>query len=195
MTTEPDLDTLIIKNMEDLDATAKRIDALAEEIWGEVFSHLQTWAKDRKWLVAEDTKELWVTPPDWCQGEVYSAWFLLEWGPGDTGKRKEGEPYFELSRFAGIGIGKLCLWLDFDEVDRSAWKPLFREAFSQRKAGGFSFDEVDGFYLDCTPSAGSLALAVAEDDYAAAFEHLNRALEAALANWPLFDKLLKKARA
>ena len=41
----------------------------------------------------------------------------------------------------------------------------------------------------------SLAAAVADDDFAAAFEPLTRALDAAHAAWPIFDQLLKKARA
>jgi hypothetical protein len=196
MTTEPELDKLIIDNIADLDATAKRIDALVGEFWGEVSGHLQSWAKENGWLASQDPDDPWVAPPEWFQGDDdYFAWFSVSWGPGDSGDAKEGEAYFDLSRFAGVGGGKLCVWLGFDGVKRSVWKPLFREAASQSKAGGFSFDEVDGLYLDCTPPPGSLVTAVAEDDYAAAFEPLNRALDAAHANWPLFDKLLKRARA
>jgi len=195
MTAEPELDKLIIQNLEDLDATAKRIDALTEEIRREVFDLLQSWAKDRDWLVSEDPDDPWVAPHDWYQDDDYFAWFQVDWGPGDTGQGMEGEAYFDLSRLAGVGGAKLCVWLWFEGVKAPVWKSIFRQATDQAKAGGFSYDDKDGFYIDCTPSPASLAAAVADDDFAAAFEPLTRALDAAHAAWPIFDQLLKKARA
>lgn len=195
VTTEPELDKLIIQNMEDLDATAKRIDALVREIWREVETHVETWAKARRWLTSMDWDDPWIAPPQWKQDDRWMASFKIGWGPGDAEETKEGIPYFHLSRLAGVGGGRFCLWLHFIEVKRSAWKPVFRDAASHLKAGGFLFDDAEGFYFDCTFSARSLAEAVAEDDYEVAFEPLNRALEAAHASWPLFDKMLKKARA
>lgn len=195
MTTEPELDKLIIENIADLDAAAKRADVLVAEIWMEVIERLQSWATDQGWWASQDPADPSVAPPDWVDGDQFFAWFNVDWGPRDTGVGEEGQAYFDLSRFAGVGEGKLCLWLNFDEVKRSAWKPLFRDAAGKAEVGSFSFDSTDGFYIDCTPPAGALSMAVAEEDFVAAFEPLTRALDAAHEHWRFFDSLLRKARA
>lgn len=197
MSKDPELDRLILEHLGDLDATAKHIEVVEVRVWAEIAERVEQWAAGKGWIGSYDVDDdIWVAPIEWQQGDDDPlAWFAIGYGPGDRGNGVEGEAYFGLSRLAGVGEGRLCLWLGFEGVNRSVWRRVFRLAVEQDNTGGFVFDERDGLFVDCTPPAGLLADAVAEGQFDLAFAPLDGALEAAHAGWRVLDRLLKEARA
>jgi hypothetical protein len=196
MNKDPELDLLIISNLADLDATARQIEAIEQRVWTQIAERMEQWAERKGWLGSYETdSDIWIAPNEWKQSDDDQlGWFAMGFGPGDSGNGLEGETYFHLARLAGVGGGRLCIWLGFDGIKRSAWRRAFRSAAEKGDTAGFAFDENDGLYFDCTPPTGSLAEAVAEDDFDIAFALLDRALDTAHAGRLTFERLLKEAR-
>lgn len=189
------LDQLIVTNLVDLDASAKRIAEIEKRVWRDIGDRVSTWAAAKGWRHDCEGDEVWVAPRDWFEGDEPFAWFSLDWGPDDDGEGEGDEPYFDLSRLAGAAGGRLCLWLEHAGVGGRSWKAAATPQIDAIKAAGFALTDKLNAYADCTPATAAIADGLADDNLDAALAPITVALDQAFAVWPLFDAILKTARA
>ncbi|SFS85079.1 hypothetical protein [Brevundimonas viscosa] len=190
-----ELDRLIVQNLEDLDAVVHRTHAIEKVIWKHIGDAGRGWAHQHGWRAspAEDEDECWVAPPAW-QARGRDFWFEVHWGPGDEDTGAPGEPWFSLCRLAGVGGGRLCLWLRWNGLRPGDWKAAAVPRMDEIRDAGFRLS--DGRlvpYLDCTPQPGAVAQGLAEGDLSVAYAHLRDAFDAAARAVATFDPILKKA--
>lgn len=189
-----ELDSLLINSLLDLDDAAKRIDSLGDQIWEQICDLIRAWAFDRLWKVEETRDGIRLGPPAWFPRDGATAWFYVDFGPDDSDQGGAGERYFYLSRYVGVGGGKLCIWLNQKVVSLKVWKTLAKTYAERMAPLGFSLSDDGSFYTDCTLNARDVASALAEHRLEAAMlpvqEALNRVAEAST----LFIEMLEGAK-
>lgn len=188
-----ELDRLIIENLEDLDAVAHRIDIIENLIWKHLGDTGRRWAVEQGWRSSLPDEELWVAPRHW-QARGRDVWFELGWGPDDEGSGDQGSLRFDLARLAGVGRGRLCLWLDWRGPGIGPWKTAAGARLNDFRNAGFHLS--DGRlvpYMDCTPNPALVAQGLIDGDLSQAYAPVLQALDAAAAAVPTLDLILKKA--
>jgi hypothetical protein len=188
------LDRMIIENLEDLDAVVHRVHAIEEVIKKHLAEESRRWAAKRGWrFSALEDDEIWVAPPEW-QARGRDIWFELGWGPDDNDTGEPGELWFDLCRWAGVGRGRLCLWLDWRGAGIPAWKATAGAHLDEMKQAGLLV--TDGRlipYVDCTPDSTLVAKGLVEGDLSEAYAPFRKALATAAAAVPILDPIMKKA--
>lgn len=122
-----ELDTLILRNLRDLDATAQRIVQLDAVVWKEVDRLVETWAKTNGWVGRFDveSKGLWIAPPRWAKlsrdPEEVEFFFIFD--------RIEDLPstYFDLADLCAIGGTHYGFRLGQSRYGQVEWKKIVRE--------------------------------------------------------------------
>lgn len=188
-----ELDALIVRNLDDLDAIGQRIEHIEAALWAALGELVKDWAKGSGWRADAEDDDVWLAPPGWQQ-RGRDEFFVLGWGPGDTGEGGLGEPWFDLTRLTGAGRGRLCLWLRWNEFNDPAWTGVAKGQIDVLKTAGFTLTDKKLLpYIDCTPLAGAVAHGLADGDLRTAYAGVTRALDVARAAIPVLDPLLKKA--
>ncbi|MER8784360.1 hypothetical protein [Mesorhizobium sp. M0244] len=194
MTDNAELDGLIVENLLDLDAAAKRIEVIGENIWESIIEHLDDWAKKQGWKGAFERDNPWTAPQEWFLEGQPEAWFYPDKGPDDTGEGIGQEPYFWLSRYLGVAGGQLCLWFGQDSTGTRKWKPLAKDHARVLAETDFHLSDSGNFYTVCNLDSKAVAAAIADGRLEEAMTPLLEALERADKAKTLFSTLLAKAR-
>ncbi len=192
---DAELDMFIVENLADLDATAKRIYGVERRVWGDLADALSSAAKKSGWIGDFDhDDDIVMLPKDWISRGERQAWFDVSWGPDDTGDGVGNEPWFELSRYCGVGGGRLCIWLNWKGVSAKAWKPLVRSAATELQAMGFELDRRATPYTDCTLDLATVARGLEDNNLDEALNAARDGFERTVKASVLLGKLLQKAR-
>lgn len=187
------LDSLIVQNLEDLDAVAHRVEAIEKVIWKHLRETVAGWAEARGWWHEVDEDDVSIAPRAW-KARGRDCHFELGWQPGDTGTGAPGETWFDLCRLVGAGGGRLCLILSWTGFGDPAWKRAATSRVQELTDAGFRLS--DGKltpFVDCTPASGAVAQGLIDGDLTAAYAPVLEGLVVAHAAVPLLDPILKKA--
>ncbi|MCX5580792.1 hypothetical protein [Kaistia terrae] len=193
MTDTSELDKLIVENLLDLDQAAKRVDALGDQIWKQIYETFENWAMGRGWRGSSDEDDPWVAPKNWVADKEREAWFYPDNGPDDTGEGVGQEPYHALSRYVGVAGGQLCLWFG-QKTGARKWKPLAREHAQIMVTHGFHLSDAGNFYTVCSLDARTVAAALADQQLETAMAPIEAALQRAANAEAEFTKLLAKVK-
>lgn len=203
-----DLDALIVQNLRDLDAAAKRL-------WFDVQPHIaktintiaSNWAKKNKWIGAYDwweeehgEGELWVAPPQWKLKDDKLA-FYLDCGPDDEYGDSENpsEDFFWLTRLCNAGTGLVCIrWYSFQGLNakKPDWKKFVKSYIAKIKNVGFSYEDKTALFSSAPIiiSSDQLAKAIVDDTLEQALGPLRTALDNLIRAEPVFDDMIREAR-
>jgi len=113
MSTEK-LDALIVRNLGDLDAAAKRLAyGIERAVWKAIDDIVENWRARNGWLGASEATAdgpIWLAAPEWQQADSEAdddvlGYFALEVGPKDEEDSETGLDYFALTRLCRAGNG------------------------------------------------------------------------------------------
>lgn len=182
-----ELDRLIIENLADLDAAAKRIEEIGSRIEAHLTEHVGQCAVARGWQHGNEDGLLWIAPPLWAHEGSADTFFSFGWGPNDTGEGSGHEAYFDLSRYCGAAGAQFCLWFE-SGMKLRAWKLLVPKI---EEVPGFLLSDDPYYYTPCTLDPKLVALGLEDDDLTTAFGPVTRVLELAFQAEPKLTRLLK----
>ena len=194
-----ELDSLIVRNLGDIDKTAQRLEIVQERVFGALDGMAKGWALDAQWDGVFDLyrTELWVAAFEWrsdAERDAWYAWFNFEQGVGDTAKQARGEDYFWLTRLCGAGQGCCGFRLhQQDLVSKPEWKKLVRVEAVQFQKLGFIIDEKGSPFMEVVIDAKILAAGLEEDDLENASAPFTAALKRLEAAKTLVNSLLTRA--
>lgn len=191
-----ELNSLIVRNIEDLDATAKQIDHIEDQIWKLIKDETERWLRASGWKIGPDTSEIWFGHPDWVQedGTTFKGWFYFDKGPDDTDSGGPGEPRFWLSRYLGRAGGEFCLWFGQDVAKGKAWKAIVRTFADELTDAGARISDAGNIFVPCSLSPTAVADGYSNGDFKDALEPITSALALAEALSPVLQRALDKAR-
>ncbi|MBY3211486.1 hypothetical protein [Rhizobium laguerreae] len=191
-----ELNTLIIRNIEDLDVAAKHIAEIEDQIWKLITDEAERWLRARGWNIGPDASEIWFGRPDWVQedGATFIGWFYFDKGPDDTNSSAPGEPHFWLSRYLGRAGGELCLWFGQDVAKGKAWRTVVRTFADELTKAGARISDAGNIFIPCSLSATAVAEGYSNNDFKEALAPITSALDLAEALSPVLQLALDKAR-
>ncbi|MCZ4093542.1 hypothetical protein [Sinorhizobium psoraleae] len=190
-----ELDSLIVKNIADLDATAKQISLIETRVWNALAEEVEAWAKDHEWLGEFDEDQIWLAPSPWQQddSETCAGSFYFGSGPDDTESEAPGEPYFWLSRYLGQAGGDLCLWFDQKVAKPKVWRPVARSFADELARGGVYMSDACNFFIRCSLDPLIVAEGLLNDDLSDAVAPIRSALDIVSSLLPTFQQALDRA--
>lgn len=187
----PDLDRLIVENIADLDASARRIEAMAERVWEAQAETLKAWCTEKGWLGDLDpTEDLSVWPSYWAVDGKPQAFFRLGYGENDDDLAHQ----FDLTRLVGAAGGRVCLWLEYAGL-RNPWKATVRPRAEALQEHDFLMTPYANFYTDCTPTVAEMADGFEQGDFSAPMSRVRRALDRAKAAESTVTEILRALEA
>jgi hypothetical protein len=191
------LDSLIVRNLADLDATAKRVEVIGERVFNALGHHIEAWAEQADWVGEFDGNEdIWCAPMAWrnAPGDEPAGCFCLELRSPDTGEQLPGEDYFLLTRLVGVGAGGYGFCFNQNVLpSKREWKPIVRAKAADLQKHGFAVDQNGYPFMDFTIDPELLATAMEDNDYFDAFEPITEALDRLKSAIPTLHSLLMKA--
>ena len=197
-----ELDALVIRNLDNLDAAAHRLFHEIEPRVRKVINEItEKWAKANNWSGEFDwwEKELWIAPTNWQTDDGWLGRFFLDGGPEEEFKDLPEEDVFWLTRLCQKGRGVLGFrWHHSDGLGatNSKWKRFIRnQAACVGAIGkkGFVPEDSGLFFTEIKVDASKLADAVQEGNFESALQPLQAALDKLGATKSQFDTLLKRA--
>ena len=175
---------------------------MEEEIQAVVHSEVdrafKDWAEARGWGSGgdgeEDFEELWTAPPQWhVEGEEWSGWFQL-------GRRESHDSNsYQIADLFGVGQTEFGLRFLVDHGrfgGKSAWNAFSRtlgdlgQCLGKR---GWVHEGKGVFFRPLVLPAALMADAWAEEDWTAAIEPLERALDALADDVETFEAIVARA--
>ena len=197
-----EIDTLIVKHLADIDATAKRLHALESEIFSVIDKKATDWARQADWTGEFDylgKVGLWLAPNDWKTPGINKtdipsrAWFSLTWGAGDSGRPgTQGEDYFCLTRLCGVGSGEIGFRFVFrkDLISWKQWKSHLGSVTGLVEKTAFLPDSENSFFLPFRIEATKLAESLEEESLEEALGPFEAALAQLAEAKAAFDRLI-----
>jgi hypothetical protein len=208
MSTEK-LDSLIVRNLSDLDAAAMRLQYdIQARIGKEIDVMAESWAEEHSWegKFNFDKDELRIAPREWKLPDAKSddpwlGWFSLQPSLGDdwdSEDSKEFLDYFWLTRLCGAGRGMIGFRWHYGVgvgAPKLKWKK-FAQAHVQRIGkAGFTYEESGLFFKPVRVETEKVAAAVGEEiAVEVALAPVREALGQLLVAKPEFDAMLKSAK-
>jgi hypothetical protein len=192
-----ELDYLLIERLQDLDDAARAILAIEERLFNAVDRTVEAWTKAQGWRgrfdFGENSISLW--PASWArEDEEPDFYFSLWYGPDDDGSASSGSPYFDVSRFARVNSGSICLWFEPKALRKPAWKKVARANADDFAKLGFHISDYGNFYMPVGFEQLKLAEAVRDDDFQIFLAPLTRALDALTAVAPRLEALARQVQ-
>lgn len=194
----PELDSLIISHLTDIDASVKRLRELQREVFEDLMNSARTWAAKEGWEGNYNYLEAscWLAPPDWRtpdtdpHKEDFLAWFEMELGAGDTDSEKQDEDAFYLTRLCGAGNGLIGFRFKQEAVQKVLWKKRIKDVAPIISPTAFVIDSEPSFFLPFRLDATALANAVQQEEMESAFDPFSQALKQLAVAKPKFDQVL-----
>jgi hypothetical protein len=209
MSTEK-LDALIVRNLSDLDAAARRLRYDIQARVGKAIDEIaEAWTKKHSWdgVFGFDKDTLKVAPRQWKvsnnQGdEEWLGWFELEAGLGDdwdSDDATDSLDFFWLTRLCGAGRGIVGFrWHCGTEAlgtTRPKWKKFIQGQIQRiNKKTDFSYEDTGNFFRPIQVETEKLAAAVEGDAIDMALQPIRDALDRLLIAEAEFDAILKSAK-
>jgi hypothetical protein len=204
----PELDSLIVEHLADLDRAAARIGALEDQVFTTIGDKAQQWAGQKGWKSDFDYPtegwgawEAWVAPEEWRTPETlekdneFDAWFEFDVGDGDTLGGKESEDWFYLTRLCRVGVGQIGFRFKHSGIIKARqWNQnsaCLNEIVAPTK---FVPAEERSFFMPISIDPRVLAQTIKDEDLDAALKPFEEALDDVLASRPHFDKLIEHLR-
>lgn len=196
MTNSGELNSLVVRNIQDLDATAKQIGYIEDQIWKLIKEEAAQWIKDNKWVPGPDPSEPWFGPTDWVEEDriTFTAWFYFDKGPDDTDSGGPAEPHFWLSRYVGQAGGEFCLWFAQGIVKGRDWKALVRASADDLANAGGRISDAGRIFIPCSLNPSAIADAYLLGDFKDALEPIRGALDVAKSLTPIIQQALDRAK-
>jgi len=202
-----ELDALIVRNLSDLDAAAKRLDQDIESRIGKVIDRIaEAWAREQGWEGKFDFEPttLWVAPTEWrstegkAAAEAFLGFFELWTGFGDNFDTKAENDYFWLTRLCGAGRGKIGFRWAYGQslgAAKPRWKKFVQPYVERIRKTAFTYEEGSGlFFMPIRIEVEALAAAIVDDTIEEALQPFCKALNLLLTAKPEFDALLQSAK-
>jgi hypothetical protein len=204
-----ELDALIIRNLCDLDAAAKRLEFDIEGRIGKVIDQIaEAWSQKQGWEGKFDfdlNTNLWVAPAEWKSAEgkadadAMLGFFALWTGFGDDFDFEVENDYFWLTRLCGAGRGKIGFRWTYGKslgATRPKWKRFVQPYVERIRKTAFTYEEGSGlFFMPIRIEVEALAASIVDDTIEVALQPFSAALNRLLAAKPEFDALLQGAKA
>lgn len=198
-TEDADLDTLVIRNIGDIEAAMKHaVEVLGPRIWQEVGKALVEAYDPATFHAAVDAEEedVWLAQRSWLIPGAASAdadfWIGLD---ERTTLGCDGENSW-LATFtaAGPNGATVAFWVDQKIVGKPRWKKIVRSSddlVEEFRAAGFDVVEDDDrrLYIPVRLNADELAAAFRSDDFTVAMHSVSDAVRKVVAAIPLLERL------
>lgn len=191
-----DLDSLIIRNIADLDDATRRLYVLNEKIAGEIDNIIKILSTEWGWRGQFEWTwkgELWTAPSEWAadaEAEDFDAWFSWDNRHGATGPNGEEDTNWVTS-LCNAGYGELGFRFDQDVLaGKKALKDFWRKHVDEVKKFGFILDDKPSLFLPVHIDREALAAAVADGNIKAGLEPLRTAFETLVRARPAFEKII-----
>ncbi|MGY4801337.1 hypothetical protein [Teichococcus aerofrigidensis] len=203
---EPELDSLIVQHLADLDRTTLRIGLIQGLVLEALCEIVAEWAEENGWhadfKMAEDGiwfADCWLAPRGWRtkdskKEDAYDAWFELDAGAGDDQEWREGQDTWFLTRLCRVGFGQVGLKFKTDLRKGRAWKQAFAQMGEIVKDTKFAPDAEYSFFLPFNLEAAALARALEEENVGSALEPFSSILEELRRALPAFDNVVQHLR-
>ena len=172
-----ELDTLILRNLVDLDSTAQRLNQIDENVWRAVDSVVERWAKEHGWVGRFDVegRGLWLTPAMWQRtsedDESPDAAFRYEVASHDP------PTYFDLSDLCGLGGSRYGFRLHQKLFGKVEWKELARKHAPAFQKLGMRLDSKASPFAETVVDLAALTGAVETGDFEEALAPILEALD------------------
>lgn len=197
--TSTNLERLLIEHLADLDDGVKRLQRLQNFIGSKMQLAVDNWAKTNGWAQADDwnsDEETSVGLPYWFDDTTWKAWFCFASDNAHDRANSSGETdEFWLTSLCGAGRGKIGFRFGQDELGWGKWKAFVKQQPDRLAGTRFVFDDLPGFFLPVRIDQATLAQAVEDDDFDAAFAPLKEALDHIKEHVAKFEELLSEAAA
>lgn len=201
MAVHAELDTLVIRNIGDIEAAMKHaVEVLGPRLWDEVGKAVigGCEASNHYASAKSEDEEVWLADRSWLVQDTLSAnadadfWLALD---ERTGLGGEGEGSW-LASFTASGPNgaTVALWVHQNIVGVGRWKKIVRSAddvIDELRAAGFDVVEDDDRRL-CIPvmlDREAVATAFSSEDFVVAMQPLTEAVRKAITATPLLDRL------
>lgn len=190
-----ELDTLILHNLADLDATAQRLERIEETVWRAVDSVVERWAKEHGWVGVFDIvgRGLWIVPARWRVASEdednpdASFWFELS--------SRDPPTSFDLSDLCGIGGSRYGFRFHQKLLGKVQWKELARKHVPTFHNLGLQLDSKASAFIETVIDPKKLALDVESGDFLESLSPIADALDRLAAADKALRPLLFKAGA
>jgi hypothetical protein len=172
-----ELDTLILRNLADLDATARRLDQIDEIVWSAVDALTERWAREHRWtgLFDIEGRGLWVTPAKWRKASENEDspdvrfWFEVA--------AHEPLTHFDLSDLCGIGGSRYGFRMYQDLLGKADWKVLARKHIALFQSLGLQLDAKASPFMEIIVDIEKLAISVETGDFDEALQPIAHGLD------------------
>lgn len=202
-----ELDSLIVKNLADLEGAARRLTQIEDLVFKEMDVAGSDWIRNKGWDGEFDLNSgnCWLAPSDWkgaAEGKQkgpgagkYDAYFEFDTGAGDTGIGKPPEDQFYLTRLCQVGSGTYGFRFWQNLLRPAARKRLMREHATIAEGTAFTLDEDTNFFMPFRIDCDELAKALREGALENALVPFSEALDRLGNARPEFDKIVHQIRA
>ena len=190
-----ELDTLILRNLADLDATAQRLNHIDEGVWRAVDSVVERWAKERGWVGRFDVegRGLWLTPAKWRKAsedeESPDAAFWYEVAAHDP------PTFFDLADLCGLGGSRYGFRFHQKLFGKAEWKELTRKHADAFQKLGMHLDSKASPFAETRVELAALTAAVETGNYEEALTPIVVTLDRLLAAEKTLQSILFKSSA
>lgn len=190
-----ELDTLILRNLADLDATALRLDHLDETVWRAVDAIAERWAREHRWagLFDVEGRGLWVTPGKWRTAsedeDSPDVRFRLEVATHEPPTR------FDLSDLCGIGGSRYGFRMYQDLLGKTDWKVLARKHIALFQSLGLKLDAKASPFMEIVIDVEMLAVGVETGDFEEALQPIVQGLDRLANAEKVLGRILFKPKA
>jgi hypothetical protein len=208
---EQEMDALIVRHIDDLEAATKRLkESIQVEVGAAIDKIIKKWAEENKWFAklgfnesgAWVAEESWRMPDTEQSADKFFGSFYIH--VNDAGITKDGNwnSEFWLTQLCGCGPGAAGFRWSYASKEIGAtkgdWKRFLREKDFPQKLAKFGFDYEekfgDFFIRFSTINNQTLATAIEGENIEDALEPVRAALKTIEKAFPQFNDLLQSAR-
>lgn len=190
-----ELDTLILRNLADLDATALRLDQIDGTVWRAVDAVVERWAREHRWagLFDVEGRGLWVTPAKWrTASDDEDSPDVRFWFEVAT---HEPPTHFDLADLCGINGSRYGFRMHQDLLGKVDWKLLARKHIALFQSLGLQLDAKASPFMEIVIDVQKLATGVETGDFDEALQPIAQGLDRLANADKVLGRILFKPRA
>jgi hypothetical protein len=202
----PELDSLIVQHLADLDRTTLRIAQLQGELFEAMKRAVERWCEENGWRAdfsydqgGHWPDEPWLAPLEWRtagsddEGD-FDAWFQLDVGEKDTEAWVEGEDFWFITRLCRAGVGQTGFRFKTGLKKGRAWKQAFARIEPLVKETSFHADSTPSLFLPFALDPVALSRAIEQENLDLALGPLMDALRELARTKAAFTEAIRRLR-